>query len=320
MTTPPADTSELTWRPATLDDIPSIVTFAAAVDSAENLEFAGGPEFWKWWLGQHDPAADTLLAMGPGNEVLAIGGSFGSDTDRGARAVLWLDAHPDRLDLEAPMLDWVIGRGRSQVAVSQHPEKVVRISTEEHRTRRRSLLEASGFVAKRSFVEMERSLAADLPQPGPLPDGVEVVPWTPDLDETARLASNASFADHWGSLPMDPEAWHSMVLDDDVNRRDLSFIAIADGAAVAICLIEVDLEEDPSVLWVSRVGTVPRWQRRGLASALLSRSMRAGAADGLLRAALSVDEESDFDATAVYTRLGYQVKSRSITHLLEDPS
>ena len=172
----------------------------------------------------------------------------------------------------------------------------------------------------RVFVEMERSLADDLPEPRPLPDGVEMVPWTPDHDEAARLVSNAAFAGHWGSLPMDSETWHSMVVDDDVNRRDLSFLAVADGAAVAMCLIEVDLEEDPSALWVSRVGTVPTWQRRGLASALLAGSIRAGAADGLLTAGLSVDEESSFDATALYTGLGFTVKSRSITYLLEDPS
>jgi len=320
MSTPRPETAAITWRPATLEDVPAIVTFAAAVNAAERLEFAGGPEFWKWWLGQHDPATDTLLALGPSGEVLALGGSFGSDSDRGARAILWLDAHPDRLDLEKPLLEWVTGRGLAQVTASGHQEKAVRIAAEEHRTRRRGLLETSGFVAKRSFVDMERSLTTVLPEPGPLPDGVEVVPWTPDLDEGARLVSNASFADHWGSLPMDWETWDSMVLDDDVNRRELSFLAIADGEPIAICLVEVDMEEDSSRMWIDRAGTVPQWQRHGLASTLLAWSMRAGAAAGLLTTGLSVDEESRFDATALYARLGYTVRKRSITYLLEDPS
>ncbi|MCK5642440.1 MAG: GNAT family N-acetyltransferase, partial [Gammaproteobacteria bacterium] len=227
---------------------------------------------------------------------------------------------PDRLDLEQPLLEWAIGRGRSLVVASKHPEKVIRVSVEEHRDRRRSLLQASGFVEARAFVDMERSLADDLPESRPLPDGVEIVPWTPDHDAAARLVSNASFADHWGSLPIDPETWGSSVLDDDVTRRDLSFLAVAEGVAIAICLIEVDLEEDPFRMWVERVGTVPQWQRRGLASELLSRSMRAAAATGLLTAGLSVDEESRFDATALYSGLGYTVKNRSITYVLEDPS
>ena len=48
--------------------------------------------------------------------------------------------------------------------------------------------------------------------------------------------------------------------------------------------------------------------------------MRAAAATGLLTAGLSVDEESRFDATALYTGLGFTVTSRSITYLLEDSS
>ena len=198
--------------------------------------------------------------------------------------------------------------------------RIIRISVEEHRTRRRSLLEESGFVATRSFVKMKRSLAADLPDLRPVPDGITVLPWTADLDETARLVSNAAFADHWGSLPMDSATWESMVMDDDVVRRDLSFVAVSDGEAVAVCLGEVDPEEDAALLYVSRVGTVPGWQRRGLASLLLTHSLHAAAAAGLSASALSVDEESRFDATAVYAGLGYRATSRTINYVLEDPS
>jgi GNAT superfamily N-acetyltransferase len=167
---------------------------------------------------------------------------------------------------------------------------------------------------------MTRSLTDDLPDPPPAPPGVSLVPWTADLDEAARAVSNASFADHWGSLPLDRETWNSSVMDDDTVRRDCSFVALSDGEAVAICLTEVDPEDDVDSLWISRVGTVPEWQRRGLASALLTSSMRAGAGAGLLRTGLSVDEESAFDATAVYGRLGYVVASRSITYLWGEPS
>ena len=73
-------------------------------------------------------------------------------------------------------------------------------------------------------------------------------------------------------------------------------------------------------MWISRVGTTPAWQRRGLASALLATSIRSGAEAGLLRTALDVDEESRFDATAVYAALGYAVTSRSITYVWGPPA
>jgi hypothetical protein len=137
--TPPPSPG-VTWRPVTPDDIGGIVTLAAAVDQAEHLDFAGGPEFWSWWLGHHEVAADTMAAVGTAGVLWALGGSYFSDTPAGARAILWFDVHPDRLDLEALLLAWVTTRGREQVHGATHPDKMIRIGTEEHRGRRRRLL------------------------------------------------------------------------------------------------------------------------------------------------------------------------------------
>lgn len=320
MSTPPPHTGDVTWRPVAMDDIPAIVRLVAAVHEVEHLEFVGGPGFWKWWLDQFDLDADTHLALDAAGEIVAVGGSYGTDSERGARAILWFDAHPDRLDLEKPILERALAVAHRQMAASSHQEKVIRVSAEEHRTRRRELIAAAGFHAARSFVEMKRSLTENLPDRQPLPEGVTVVPWTAEMDEAARVVSNAAFADHWGSLPIDPDTWGSMVMDDETVRRDLSFIAMSGDEAVAICLIENDLEEDADSMWISRVGTTPDWQRRGLASALLATSIHSGAEAGLLRTALDVDEESRFDATAVYAALGYAVTSRSITYVWGPPA
>ena len=309
--------SDLTWRPITSTDIPAVVTLAAAVDAAESLDFAGGPEFWKWWLDQHDLAADVIGVEDASGALAGIAGTFGSDTEAGARSILWFDAHPDHPGLQEPLLQWAAERGRAQLDAASHPGKVMRLHVEEHRTARRRLVEAHGFTAARTFVEMERSLTDDLPDERPVPAGVEVVPWTADLDEEARLASNAAFADHWGSLPIDPEDWTSMVMDEETVRRDLSFVAKSGGDAVALCLAEVDPEEDPDRVWIQRVGVRPEWQRQGLASMLIVRSLRAAAAAGLTSTALDVDEESAFDATAIYAGLGYRVTKRSVAYLLD---
>jgi ribosomal protein S18 acetylase RimI-like enzyme len=299
-----------------MDDVPALVAWAAAVDEAEDLDFAGGPEFWRWWLQQHDLDADTLAAVAAGGEIVGAAGSWGQITDRGARAILWLDAHPEHLGLEPVLLGWAERRGAVQVAAGEHPQRILRISVEEHRHRRRALLEAHGFEAVRTFVEMERSLAESEPVP-PGPAGIEVVTWSAGLDEATRIASNAAFAGHWGSLPMDAATFSSMVADEDVIRRELSFLAMAGGEVIGLCLVSVDLEEDPDRLWIDRVGTIPSWQRRGLARTLLARSLWAGAAAGLSRAGLTVDETSHYDATALYAGLGFEVTKRSVTYAKE---
>jgi ribosomal protein S18 acetylase RimI-like enzyme len=305
----------LAWRPATMLDVPALVRWVAVVDEVEDLEFAGGPEFWRWWLEQQDLVRDTILAVDSSGEVLGAAGSWGQVTDQGARAILWLDAHPDHLELEEVLLAWAEHRGWEQLDVAPHPERVIRVSVEEHRTRRRSLLETAGFAAMRTFVEMERPLDESVGEAHPAPPGVEIVGWDPALDEATRIASNAAFAGHWGSLPMDAATFRSMVIDEEVIRRDLSFLALAGDQVVGMCLVSVDAEEDPDRLWIDRVGTIPSWQRRGVAKALLSRSLQAGAAAGLATSGLSVDEASDYDATALYAELGYEVTSRSVTYI-----
>ncbi len=316
MSTPPPESDGIAWRAIADADIPAVVILAAAVDEAEGLEFIGGPEYWRWWLHQHDREADTLLAVDEQGDAVGVTGCHNTDSDSGARAILWFDAHPARLDLEPLLLDWAIARAHEQMESATHPSRTIRVDAEEHRTRRRRLIEGAGFTRARTFVEMERSLTEPLPDPRPLPEGVAAVPWTPAYDEPARLVSNAAFADHWGSLPIDADAWASREIDDEVIRRDCSFVATAGGTTIAICLAEVDREDDETKLWITRVGTDPSWQRHGLASALLARSLRVATDAGLQTTVLTVDEESRFDATSIYAGLGYRVTARSVTYTL----
>ena len=311
MSTPPPTTPGITWRPVIDGDIPALVELAAAVDAVEHLEFVGGPEYWTWWIDQHDAAADTMLAIDAGRLDRGPGGFLRHRQRRGARAILWFDSHPDRLDLEPVLLAWAVQRGQEQVAASSHPDKMIRVSVEEHRSRRRTLLESSGFTIARTFVNMERSLTDDLPEQRPAPDGITVVPWTPEFDEAVPIGLQRRLCAPLGQ----PSVRRERLALDGARRRPWSSATSPsspspNGEAVAICLAEVDPEDDPDSLWISRVGTHPEWQRRGLASLLLTRSLHAGAAAGLPTTSLAVDEESRFDATAIYANLGYRVTTR----------
>jgi ribosomal protein S18 acetylase RimI-like enzyme len=315
MPTPPAIPGTV-WRPARAGDVPGLVDLASTVDASEELEFVGGPDFWTWWLDQHDLDTDTLVAVEGTGRIIAGAGSWGQDTTAGARSILWFDAHPDFLSVDPFLLEWAEACARRQLAGSTHRDRVIRFHVEEHRNRRRTIAEEAGFGAVRTFVEMERPLAAPIDQPTP-PAGPTIETWRPDLDEPTRKASNAAFADHWGSLPMSPDTWASMVVDDDVIRRDLSFLALDAGAVIAMCLTSVDHEDDPNAVWLDRVAVVPGWRRRGLASALVLHSLQAAAASGLESARLTVDEESGWDAPGMYRLLGFSMTKRSVTYTKE---
>jgi ribosomal protein S18 acetylase RimI-like enzyme len=63
------------------------------------------------------------------------------------------------------------------------------------------------------------------------------------------------------------------------------------------------------------VGTRPAWQRRGLATHLLLRTMQAALEADIPSAALTVDQDSNTRATAVYERLGFVPSRRTLTYV-----
>lgn len=313
----------ITWRSPTLDDAETLARHTRRIHEVEHLEHVPGPDFFRWMMGQEglDIADDIRVAVNGGGEIVADGGVWAQVTDTGARCFVWAEVTPGHDELQAGLIAWVEARARERLeARAEGIPAVIRFPVEEHRARQRHAIEAAGFSTTRSFVVMERDLG-DLPQSPSLPDGLRVVSWTPDLDDGTRLASNESFADHWGSLPQTPEQWKAILTGADTFRADLSFLALDGPRVIAFCLCEVDDEDNATrgvaELYVNKVGTVRGYRRMGLASHLLVRSMEAAAGAGLTTAALEVDENSHTNATEVYRRLGFTDRSRSVHYMKE---
>jgi mycothiol synthase len=67
-------------------------------------------------------------------------------------------------------------------------------------------------------------------------------------------------------------------------------------------------------VYIGHVGTRRPWRKRGLASALLSASVRAAAAAGKTQASLGVDADSPTGAVGVYERLGFKVRHKVVVY------
>lgn len=291
------------------------------VDAAERLESVSGTEMYRWLVGQDgfDPATDSLAGFDGAGEAHAEVTVWAPRSEAGARAFIWMEAAPPRTDLRPFLLAWGEARSRQILeTIAPSLERVIRVGAEDHRTELRAQIEAAGFPPARSWVVMRRSLSA-LPPIRALPDGVRVEPWSADLEEAARLASNVAFADHWGSQPMTPEMWQGLYSNSELFRPELSFLAVAGDEVVALCLAEVSEESNAhrgsAEVYIDRVGTRPTHRRSGIASQLVIRTMAAAAEAGLEVAALDVDETSHTEATTVYRRLGFEVVERSTTYL-----
>ncbi|MGY5764084.1 GNAT family N-acetyltransferase [Brachybacterium sp. DNPG3] len=187
----------------------------------------------------------------------------------------------------------------------------------------RPLLDARGFSRVRSWLEMERILpGAPLAAPvvggadgigradgahgidrADSSEGIEVVAPAEGAAEATRLAHIAAFADHWGSTPPTPERWRTL-WDSHTARREHSTIALADDATVlGYVLASEDL---PGQLHIALVGTRPEARGRGLARAMIARTLASAAAAGYGSARLEVDAESLTGATRLYDALGFE--------------
>jgi len=318
----PPDEDRLTWRPATFDDAARLAELVTAVHAVENLEDVPGPDGFRHLLSGSIPDSqrDTLLAVDESGRALALAFAWPQAKSGRGRAFLWLEAHPTRIDLEPFLLSWMEARGAEFFAERHVASAHLRCHIEDHRRRVRRLLEKSGYRHARDFVQMHRRIEG-VPSSVTLPDGVDIVPWSEDLDDQARLACNAAFQLHWDTMPLDPAQWRGRVSRAPFFRSDLSFLAVHDGRVLSLAMSSVDLEraerEGTTEVWIDRLATLPDWHRRGLGTALLKKVIRAAADCGFDTAALTVDAESNTNATALYGRLGFVTRRANAIYVKE---
>ncbi len=148
----------------------------------------------------------------------------------------------------------------------------------------------------------------------PLPAGLEVRPLTRDLLPAYWTAMCEAFRDHFGAWDDSPSAYQTWV-DSPIFDLDLQIVAfdgdeIAGGIHAAIDPVE-NHEHQYLRGWSEPIFTRRPWRRRGLASALLGRTLVALQDRGMTAAQLHVDAENANRALALYERHGFAVTRSS---------
>jgi ribosomal protein S18 acetylase RimI-like enzyme len=180
---------------------------------------------------------------------------------------------------------------------------------------------SQGFAPVRYYQNMEHPLGDAIPAEV-VPDGLRFEPWSEQNDEDFRFVRNESFTDHWGSTPMPAESWKSRITNHTF-RPDVSFLLrdVASGSPAGM-LITMYWEADTVATGVRDahfmlIGTLREYRKRGVASALIARALRAAAAQGYGRASLGVDSENPTGAFGVYERSGFVPTIRFVRWSLE---
>jgi mycothiol synthase len=232
--------------------------------------------------------------------------------------------HPEfrRNGIGRQLLPRLVAMARELHAV-RHPAMPMVASTmvESRSAGHVALCDELGFSADRYFSELEVALGESLAQV-PIPAAYEIVPFSPARDEEVRLACNAAFASHWGSVERSPQEWAASFTNSKRFVPETSFLALADGAVAGFVLARhyPVVEEMTSVreLWIGDVGTLREHRGRGVASALLSWTLAQGKAQGYHRAGLSVDAANSTGALGVYERAGFEVARTWIVYGLSE--
>ena len=307
----------LTQRALRPDDAAAISVIYAAIESAEQVDEV---------LSERDIAEEMTS---PGAELdRASVGVF--DDDR-LVAFGWLSVSPPAIDWKAfqwaGVLPEYTRRGLGHRIIRELEAAAARIRDDDAPGRRGesrvwvvekrpsagALVDAAGYQTWRHFFHMRADLLRPAP-PIPAPVGVEIRPYRASDDDDVLRVSNESFADHWGSVPMDLERWRAQFADSSSFRPGVSRVALLDGAIVSFVLcseVEADTQRRGyGTGYLARVGTLRSARGRGIAGALL------GAIEGLAAAEyryaeLTVDTESPTGAGRLYERAGFGTVGRS---------
>lgn len=321
------------WRPAVPADVDALVGLHASIARVDHPHWTMHRDELAeaFGLSHVDVSRDTLVGLAPDGRLVAHGLVMcppGRETM--VRSLVLGAVHPGwrRRGIGRALLDWELARAREQLAESgERLPGWVMAYVEQGVTDAATLLERAGLRVARHFSTLERDLAAPIGAPRAAPDGVRVVPWSEHWSESARLARNAAFADHWGSQSTSAESWTAMTAET-AFAPSLSFLALAPGPGtgggehVVAFVVALRNEEDWAgqgftSSYVRLVGVVREHRGRGLARALLAHHLEAAAAAGLERSTLDVDAENPTGALRLYAGMGYAVAHSHASHVLE---
>jgi ribosomal protein S18 acetylase RimI-like enzyme len=198
-----------------------------------------------------------------------------------------------------------------RAVASEHPcesEKFFQSSCTNYEEGTLAMLRNDGYVVNRQFMEMVRPDLENIPDL-PLPEGLEVRPVRPEHYRNIWEACNEAFRDHWGfsspqeedylnwqeSTQFQPDLWQIAWDGDEVAGMILNFINHNENQ-----------EYERKRGYTEDIAVRRPWRRRGLARALLARSLKMHRDLGMEQAALGVDSQSLSGANLLYESMGFQ--------------
>ena len=224
---------------------------------------------------------------------------------------IWCCVHPDYHASNLPdfLYEWAEARAaQSEDRVPAGARFAPRTGFPIQYARRRELVEARGWVYKRSYYRME-TVFDGAPEVPPAPQGIIIRPYNPETEfETVVQTFIDSFRDHYGFVvrPLEEELsnYRHHFLGDPLYDPSLWFVAMDGDQMAGICICRSEDYEKTDFGFVNELGVRREWRKRGLGTLLLKTSFAEFHRRGQRGAALGVDASSLTGALQIYERAG----------------
>jgi len=311
----------LVLRPyAGLADAALMVRVFTAANEADGVDDRASEAGLVNWLNHggtgFDPVADLVVAQLEG-EAIGYGWTYWVDTTDGLREYVSRGhVHPAwrRRGVGTTILERNEGRMREMAAAHDTDRpRVMGTFADERRPGAVALVTGHGYQPVRFFFDMVRPTLDGVEVP-PVPDGLELRPVS-DRAGYRRLfdADVEAFLDHWGGYDSSDEAFEEFVGEPDFDPS--LFVIAWDGDEIAGAVVNfIDRNEnemlDRKRGLLASVFVRRRWRRRGLASALVARSLLLLRERGMTSAWLGVDANNPNGALGLYERAGFAIHAR----------
>jgi len=307
-----------TWRPLETADLQRWSAFTKIISDADDTDEAYSADDLAEELDDTaiEPSQDTIAVEDERGTLVAVGQVMSPmlRADGTARADFAGFVHPEHRGrgIGAELLDR-LQRRAGAFANERHPGALAQVRTHVGAKvgDARALLEANGYEAARYFHGLSRALD-DVERADDTDDPL-VQPYEVARDAEVHAAHCDAFSTHWGFAPPTDEQWRTWLTGSRTFRPGCSVLGLgADGSVEGYALT---YQYDPGEIWVGQLGVRPPARGRGLARAMLLRTL-ALAAPSFEVVKLDVDSENADGAGRLYESVGFTRDRSSVIYEL----
>jgi mycothiol synthase len=264
-----------------------------------------------------DPFKDIIIAEVGGNMVGYARGWWENDSQAGRLYHHNGFLRPEwrRKGIGSALLGWMEEHLR-EMAESIHPKSAgfFQVNASQYQTGIVAMLERAGYQPARYFYQMVRPSLDEISE-FPLPEGLELRPVLAEHYPAIWKSRDDTSKDEWGYTEPTEDDYQEWLASPHFQPHlwqvawDTATNQVA-GHVLTFINIDENEQQNRKRGYTEGVGVDQSWRRRGVARALISRSLQAQKAAGMTESALVADSDSTSNVIQLYESCGFQIIKR----------